>query len=556
MPAFGARCTLPAAAAYDYARPIDVLSDESAEFVYVLELYPFELGAAGELVVGDYPIGGLPFPEESAATALYFATKPWATGPLDAPHNQAFDFRLKGPLAISQTLITGQRFDSLVGADGSITLSNDDGNYDSLLSGYAIDGRRVVVKVGRVSDRYADFVTLFDGTARDWQGTSSAIEILVRDNSYLLETPAQPNIYAGTGDDEGGDELAGKRRPITLGLVEHMPATLVDPALLIYQLNDGAIANDPVVLDKGLALTAGGNDQASYSALAAYTVAAGEFELWPAGGFFKLGSLPDGIVTASGVHGAGIATTSELVNQLLEATPLRAQKIDQDSLTALETLQGASVGIYIGTDDGLSVGDAIGNLLEGIGAFACFDRLGRFYVARIDAPAGDAVDSFNKTDIKSLEREALGAGLSPPPWRIRNAYKRNYEQLTGELAGGVTAADRAYFSQPYLLGSAADPTIITSHALAQDADPIESYFADAGAAAAEAGRLLYLFATNRGLWRMQLPRRAHLLKLGDIVDVSFPRFGLTGGTRMIVLEKAPAINTGDDVDMVEVVAYG
>lgn len=555
--ALGLTGSFPDADAPPYVRPEVLLADEDAEFVYVAELYPYDLGSTGEEVIGSFPIGSEPLAGAGGVTPFYFATQEWATAPTDAPANQAFDGRLRNPLGFSRSLIGGERFESLVTGDGSLTIDNTDGAYDGLPNDYAIDGRRVVVKVGRTTDAYSDFVTLFEGTARDWHGDVDQIEVLTRDNGYKLEVPAQPNIYGGTGGAEGGDDLAGKRKPILLGPVQHGGPVLVDPALLIYQLADGAIANDVEILDRGVALTPGGNDQASYAALAAYSVAAGEYEFYPAGGYVKLGSLPDGIVSFRGATGGGLAQTGEIIRSLLASTVLLdPQEVAGASFTALDALQPADVGLFVGPDDGSSVADAARHLLAGIGAFGAFDRYGRLYVARIDAPGGDPVDSFDAGDIVALSREPLGSGLSPPPWRIRTAYQRNFMELTGELAGSVSAADRATFAEPYLLAQSADPTIITAHALAQDANPVESYFDAQADAEAEAARLLFLFATGRALWRMQLPRRALLLELGDVITVTFPRFGLAGGMQMTVMETAPAINTGDAADLVEVVAYG
>lgn len=55
---------------------------------------------------------------------------------------------------------------------------------------------------------------------------------------------------------------------------------------------------------------------------------------------------------------------------------------------------------------------------------------------------------------------------------------------------------------------------------------------------------------------MQLPRRALLRELGDVIEVTHSRFGLSAGRSMLVLETTPLINVGDAVDLCEVVAYG
>jgi len=156
----------------------------------------------------------------------------------------------------------------------------------------------------------------------------------------------------------------------------------------------------------------------------------------------------------------------------------------------------------------------------------------------------------------ALDREALPPSLAPPPWRVRAAYQRNFAPMTGgDLAPSVAPADRTALQGEFLLAQASDPALLTGHPLAQDPDPVESWFAAKATAEDEAERLLFLFAAGRSLWRFRLPRRALLLELGDVINVDYGRFGLAGGRDMIVLDKRPVLG-GQGVAQVEIVAYG
>lgn len=541
-----------------YAYPLDVLGDDRAgvEFVTVAEIYPINLGTDGVEAHASFPIEDLPLSGDAAVEALYFATEEWATSPYDVPPSQPFDGRLSDPLSFRRSLASAARFGGLVLGGGSLSIDNSDGAYDSFLGGYGLDGRRVVVKMGRRTDPYSSFVPLFEGTARDFRGSLTAIEVILRDNGFKLDTPAQPNIYAGTGDDEGGDELAGKRRPLLLGAVQHGALTPVDPAHLIYQANDGAIGTGIDVLDKGVALTPNGANQASYAGLVAVALSSGEFELYPAGGYVKLGALPAGQVTFREGEGFGLSTTAELVRQLLAATTLLdPQEIDSDSFDELDDVQPADVGILLPADSSATTADAAADLLLGIGAFGAFDRLGRLFLRRVDAPAGEVADTFDGTDIIAIEREPLPDTLAPPPWRVRATYQRNFAVLTGgDLAAGVAQADRTTLQGDALLAQASDPGILAGHPLAQDPEPVGSFFQAKADAEDEAERLLFLLSAGRSFWRLRLPRRALLRELGDIIKVAYPRFGLSAGRDMIVLETAPQL--AGDVAQAEVVAYG
>lgn len=557
MAGFGACGDLAFGDAAEYAYPHDVLGDERAgvRFITVAEIYPVNLGAEGVEASATFPIGDLALDDESATEPLYLASEEWATRPSDVPGNQPFDGKLR-EFRFGRSLLSGSRFGGLVLGSGTLTFDNADGAYDSFVTGYALDGRRVVVKMGRSTDAYDSFVTLFDGTARDWRGTLASVEVILRDNGFRLDVPAQPDTYAGSGADAGGDDLAGKRKPLLLGLVEHGPLAAVDPANLVYQANDGAIDGAIEVLDQGIALTPGGAPQANYAALVAHAVAAGEFEVCPSGGFVKLGATPGGQVTFRAAEGFGIATTAELVRKLVEPSLLLdPQEIDADSFDALDAAQPADVGIFFGADASPTVADAVADVLAGAGAFGAFDRLGKLFVRRVEPPGGATSDVFTQHEVIALDRDALPATLSPPPWRMRTTYQRNFAPLSGgDLSGAVAPADRTALQGESLVASASDPDIAAQHLLAQDLAPERSFFAAKADAEDEAERLLFLFAAGRALWRAQLPRRALLVELGRPIDVAYPRYGLADGRAMTAVELTMTV--GARSVQAEVVAYG
>lgn len=557
MAGFGASGDLCFGAAAEYAYPHDVLGDERAgvRFVTVAEIYPALLGTEGVEAVATFPIGDTPLDESSATEPLYLASEEWATGPGDVPWNQPFDGRLR-EFRFARSLLSGERFGGLVTGSGALSIDNADGAYDSFVSGYALDGRRVVVRMGRATDAYDSFVTLFDGTARDWRGTLAAVEVILRDNAFRLDVPAQPNAYAGTGADAGGDDLSGQRKPLLLGVVEHGPLAAVDPANLVYQANDGAIDGAIEVLDQGAALTPGGSPQATYAALVAHSVAAGEFEVCPSGGWVKLGAAPAGQVTFRAAEGFGIATTAELVRKLVEPSlVLDPQEIDEEAFDALDAAQPADTGIHIGTNASPSVADVVADVLAGAGAFGAFDRHGLLFVRRVEPPGGSADDAFGRNDVIALDRDALPASLSPPPWRVRTAYRRNFAPLSGgDISGAVATADRAALQGENLVAQASDPDIVADHLLAQDPPAGLAFFAEKADAETEAARLLFLYAAGRALWRAALPRRALLVELGSPIELAYPRYGLADGRAMTAVEVTMVV--GARSVQAEVVAYG
>ena len=71
----------------------------------------------------------------------------------------------------------------------------------------------------------------------------------------------------------------------------------VDPAILTYQLNAGAIEEVEAVYDAGISVPLG-TDLPTYASLAAASTANAVCDTCLAEGFIKLGSIPFGAVTA------------------------------------------------------------------------------------------------------------------------------------------------------------------------------------------------------------------------------------------------------------------
>jgi hypothetical protein len=399
-------------------------------------------------------------------------------------------------------------------------------------------------------------------TASGWNIDADSVSIDLVDFSYKLEVPIQPNVYGGTGAADGGSDLAGKRKPLVLGYALNITPVLLVPNQLIYQVHDGATQSIDAVYDRGVPLTVG-SDVASYAALAAGAVTPGAFATCKALGLFKLGSSPSGTVTAD-VHGDNsggyIEKTADVVRWALRT---RTSLVDPDDLdtasfAAVNAAQPAPIAYFVGPDDSLTVAAFIQNLMGGIGGWGGHKLDGTFEVRIFSAPTGDAVASFARSDMVGgeIKREPLPDAYRPPRWRWRVPYARCWTVQT-DLAGGVTAARKAFVAEDYRLAEATSNTILTDHPFAQDRDPVQSYFQNKAEAATEANRLIDLFKTTRAIYRWSVPRRALRRDMGDEIVVTHPRFDLSQGRSMIILEaKITVIPGNKTIDSVELAAYG
>jgi hypothetical protein len=490
------------------------------------------------------------------AFVLYSATTEFATKPTDALRSQPFAGTLQQPLNFKRSLLGGSDIGVFTTGDGEMDVDNADGTYDFLIEGYAIDGRDIVVKCGRLGDDYADFFPVFVGTAADWAIDESIIKVVLRDNGYKLTVPAQPNVYGGTGAQDGGADLAGKRKPRAFGHVLNVSPPLVVPASLIYQVNDGPVSGVAAVYDRGSALGAGA-DHADYAALAAATVAAGFYDTCLAQGYVKLGSSPVGTVTADvdgdATGGVFVATSGTIVRRLVGTSTVIVDPDDLylPSFAALEVTQPAPIGYWLGSDDTSSVADVVANIMGGVGGWAGFRRDGRLEANVFVAPAGVPVDRFDRIDDIDIKREPLPSDLTPPPWRQRVAYQRSWTVQT-DLAGAVSADRKAFVSESFRLSEASSDAIRGDHPFAQDPDPIEAYFANEADAQAEAARRLVLYGSARALYRATLPPRALQHNLGETIVITYPRWDLSTGRLLTIVE----MTDDGKSNTVEVVAYG
>lgn len=484
----------------------------------------------------------------------------YATKPTDSLPNQPFRGVLQ-KFAFQRSILGGDIGQFTTGS-GQLVIANADAFYDFLPQTYAIDGRAINIYLGRRDGSYDAAFPLARLTAKDWNIDTDSITIDLVDNSYKLEVPMQTNVYGGTGGSDGGADLAGKRKPLSFGNPQNVTPAFVDTSLLIYQVHDGSLQSIDAVYDEGEALTNAG-DVVDYATLAAASVSASFYKTCKAAGVFKLGVKATGQVTVDvkGANSGGyIVTTADIVKwALLNRTTLTSANLDAASFSNLNSVQAAPIDYFLGPDDDVNVATFIQAIMGGIGGWGGHKLDGTFEVRIFEAPSGTAVASFTRDDMldPDIKREPLPSAYVPPPYRWRVPYARNWTVQTTGLAAGVSASRVGFLSQPYRIAEAVSATIQTDHPFAQDRDPIAAYFTNQSDALAEANRRIELFQTTRVIYRALVPRRGLRRDMGDVIQVTHPRFDLVFGRLMTVVETTINIDfTANAIDSVELAAYG
>lgn len=522
------------------------------------------------MMYGDAPYADRPYSDienlvgfadgqlEATATfqyVIYAATRLFAANFDDsiAP-NRVFRGSLQSPLSFRRSIL-GSELGTFSTGDGTTIIDNTDGHYDNLPETFTADGRPCEIKVMKKGEDLSQAFTLFKGVMASWFIDETQVAIQLRDYGYKLNVPVQPSIYAGTGEAEGGEDVAGKRKPLGVGSPANVAAVLLSSQFLVYQVHDGEVDDVTAVYDRGAALTKGA-DYPDWAALVAATVAGGSYATCVALGLFRLGTNAAGQVTAD--YATGVDTTADAVEFLVENATDLTYEADffAPAFERMNTVQPAEIDYWLGPESSVTVADACANLARGVGGWCGFRRDGLFEIRRLEAPAGDPITTFRRIDIMNIRREPLPGALTPPPWRYRLMYGRNWTVQT-DLAGSVSAARKSFAEAEFRLAEASAESIRTDHPFAQDPEPRQTYFRIAGPAQDEATRLLNRDRVERALYRTDLPRKALYNELGDEVELIYPRWDLSVGRDLIFVEMDYAIQGGgQQIDMVQAVLYG
>jgi hypothetical protein len=456
---------------------------------------------------------------------------------------------------------------------GSVIADNSTGAFDAL-TGVAFDGNQFAVLVAKfLNDEYVvgSYATYMRLVADNAEVTESRFTLLVRDMTFSLKKPALTSTYAGTnvlpaGVEGTPNDIKGTKKPKVYGIVPNMAPPCVNTSRLIYQVDVSGLRTGwaLVARDQYVALTAGAN-YVSQVDMETTAPAAGQYRVWPAGGMFRLGSSPTGVVTADVTNPvayiipdvAPSPTTGNEIHALLS-------KIASDGglpgalfmdATAYNALAIPVGGILI-TDD-MTYLDACNQLAASINCSWWLDGFTVNMVPLKDVSVASPTFTLDKSlgHVLALKRVPTGdADRGKPIWRVTVQYGKVHRVMSeSEVAGAVTQANRAYVKREYREVYAENATVLTQWPKAPEL-VVQSLMTTAADAQAEADRLLDRYEVNRDCFEAEVPM--HLLfdpsgslALATVVTLKHPRFGLSAGApfqiigRSIDLQRKTAVLT-------------
>lgn len=497
-------------------------------------------------VIGEAPIGAIPPDAAPAADSTIWRASDSgyvtpATPPVIYPPTLAEGF------AVNRQVDLSPNGSGASVAWGALRILNYAGLYDA--TGRNSDQRAVRVLIGRkqpdtLRGRWTDpaastLAELFAGLAQPWTTDDDGISIPVRDASVWAERPYQAETYAGTGTTEGNSALAGRRKPRARGGTSGAPIrgiepVQIDPVANIWQWTDAA-GSIVTMYENGKAVFTVG---ANVADLWTGTTAAGAYRTDSARGLFQLGSPRAGRITLDGHASfpvAGAVTTAAAIARyiLAEDMALPAGTIDTASFTALNAAYPYTAGWFWPGTGGDTGASAAGLLLASIGARLIPTRGGQLRGLALRAPGAGTVATAAYTTARIVEarRASLPDTMAPPPARVRLSWGRQHTVLSdSELNATLTDAQRQAKATQDQTISAASAPIALAWRRPSDPPPIVTALLDATQAASLLVDLAAFYAAERNLYGVELPLAIGVRHdLGDVLQITYPLDGLTGG---------------------------
>jgi hypothetical protein len=505
-----------------------LLAAADSQKQYLVELYPYDPEKPKVSTWLPAPLGSVAFGALEVTTIgdierVYLSDLHFITRPDDSVPDQYFSPVVNNPLQFDASLLNGNDFGIRTPSYGAIQIQNGDGAFDGLAD-LSWRGRRIVVKAGGRDFRYEQFVTIFDGVVVAPEFSDDIFTLTVRDHSLKLQKEIESPSYAGTGGLEGGDDLAGKMKPLLYGKAYNIEPFLVDPANLVYQVHAGSMQAVDAVYDRGVAL----GFHSDVSDITAVTPGSGEYATSLANGYIKLGSTPSGRITsdARGDNTGGYVSTASgiimrLVQTKLGAESISSSEIDLGAFSRLATELPGSMGIFITEKTRMS--DLLDQLLLPCLAYWRYTRTGLLSAGFIDTPG---VDVLTVTDD---EIEASGI-MAPEPvipaWRISVGYApAGVVQKEDEIAAGATDAQRTFAGQPFRKVVDEDASVRSRYPQAVER-VFETLLTEKADAEALLDRLVRIYGRESKIYRVPSYGLLYRADLGDTVKVQHSRYSL------------------------------
>lgn len=447
---------------------------------------------------------------------------------------------------------------------GSIRIINLNGTYDVFTLARNSDSRPVKIKIGQklydatrgiyVDPSYKDLQPVFSGSAQSWLLSEDAVEVPLKDATYLLDKPIQTRFYKGTGADEGGPELTGQPKPMTRGgttadPIRNVPFKLVDTINNIWQWTDG-LGTVVALYENNAPVFSRHSDTGN---LYLGITPPGYYRTCNAKGLIQLGSTSVGVITGDvcgASNGVFLPTAAALAQSvLLNDIQLPAATLNIASFMYADIAYPYVAGFFLDSSSAASTTglQIIAQLLASIGGRLLTSRggsIGVFVLPRTDLGARPSV-RLDKSNIVSVAPIALPTTLDPPPYRWQVAYITNYTVQATGFNPTIGDGRKQFIANQFRYAEWYSPEIKANWAKPNDPPPISTYLLRLKDAQVLADSLGDQWRTRPAYYQITVPIGfAAGLDIGKFVWIDWPLGLLKGGVlALIVGEQIRSVDT-------------
>jgi hypothetical protein len=470
---------------------------------------------------------------------LILSDTPWNGKPTDTIYpNTLADTRLIKPLTMERSIPivpTTTRRSQI--SFGQIEFANGDGAYDQFIKDNSVDGQRVQVYLGPQWGDFSAFKKVGDAYGNKWSAKRDKIRLTVADITGFLDVPMQEVTYTGAGAFFGDEGLSGTTKPLCFGEVFNITPTRVSAAYQVYQIHDGSVQGITSVKDQGVPLTNSLGDFADYYELATAAITPGEFATCLSLGLFRLAVAPNGKVTcdaegdASGPGGYTNLLSQITLNLITQRTGITINDIVRSTF---DGLPAGACGYFVPSGSPQTVAGALDALLGSVGAWYGGTRDRRLTVGTIDPPEDNApqhvIGIYDAIKVDRLEIP------SQPRWRQSVTYNHNWTVMAdSDIATSIQGDDRAALKNTFDTFKLQAPDVAVRFTNAADGGIMTSYFRELASAEVVAREQLTLHKKSREYFSVVLPLHGYLVSVGQTVELTWGRYGLSAGKNLLVV---------------------
>ncbi|MDO9712459.1 hypothetical protein [Paracraurococcus lichenis] len=417
---------------------------------------------------------------------------------------------------------------------GEVVINNQDGALDGLKD-VAFDSRDILIT-------YQDGTVILRGACGGFELRRDQVVFRVRDRQAVVANRllVEEN-YGGTnslpaGLDGTANDIKGQTKPRAYGKVRVAEVVTVNTSREIHQLSVRGITSVDAVQDGGAAITAG----TAYATLADVQVtapSAGTYRAYVGssteGAYIRTGSSPVRILTADMSEGATTAdrTVAQIMTRILQNAGLSAGEILGAS--AVDAVAGWVAGYFSGAGESVTVGQAMDDLAASIHGYWIGGRDGSIRLGVLRAPTGTPVLTIESwmvlNDGTAIER-VVNDDEGLPYWRVSVQYQRVWRTQSRDQLAGVARAEQERLGLDYrTTATHEDSTIRTTYPLSKEL-VITTLLDSETDAIALREALWPIYSVVRDTFKVMIPTSyAAAVDLGDVVQLTVPRFGLAAG---------------------------